>query len=67
MTLSFNVAGKGTYKVSVLDSEMKSIFTDEVANLSGNYVKQLILPKNGVYFVTVSQNGNWFVKRMVKE
>lgn len=67
MTLSFNVAGKGSTKVSVLDSDMKAIFTDEAANFSGNYVKQLTLPKNGVYYVTVSQNGNWFVKRVIKE
>lgn len=67
MTLSFNVASKGTAKVNVLDSDLKSIFTDDIVNLYGNYVKQLTLPKNGVYYVTVNQNGNWFVKRLVKE
>lgn len=67
MTLSFNVASKGNAKISILDSDMKSIFTDEATNFSGNYVKQLSLPKNGVYYVTVNQNGNWFVKRLVKE
>ncbi len=67
MTLSFNIASRGTAKVGVLDSDMKSIFTDEAANFSGNYVKQLSLPKNGVYYVSVNQNGNWFVKRLVKE
>ncbi|MES3017580.1 MAG: T9SS type A sorting domain-containing protein [Bacteroidota bacterium] len=67
MTLSFNIASKGTAKIGVLNSEMKSIFTDEASNFSGNYVKQLTLPKNGVYYVSVSQNGNWFVKRLVKE
>ncbi len=67
MTLSFNVNSKGTAKVSVLDSDLKQIFTDGAANLSGNYIKQLSLPKNGIYYVTVSQNGSWFVKRLVKE
>jgi hypothetical protein len=67
MTLSFNVASKGTAKINVLNSDMKSIFTDEAANLSGSYVKQLTLPKNGVYYISVNQNGNWFVKRLVKE
>jgi hypothetical protein len=67
MTLSFNVASKGTAKVSVLNSDMKSIFTDEAANFNSNYVKQLTLPKNGVYYVTITQNGNWYVKRLVKE
>ncbi len=67
MTLSFNVATKGSAKVSVFDSDMKSIFTDEAASLNGIYVKQLTLPKNGVYYVAISQNGSWFVKRLVKE
>ena len=67
MTLSFNLASKGAAKVSVLDSDMKSVFTDDAANFSGNYVKQLTPPKNGVYYITVSQNGNWFVKRLAKE
>lgn len=67
MTLSFNLANRGNATISVLDSEMKPVFTDEASNFSGNYVKQLTLPKNGVYYVAVSQNGNWFVKRMVKE
>jgi hypothetical protein len=67
MTLSFNVANKGNAKVSVLDSDLKSVFTDEGANFSGNYVKQFSLPKNGVYYVTVSQSGNWFVKKFIKE
>ncbi len=67
MTLSFNVASKGAAKVSVLDSDMKSVFTDEAVNINGNYVKQFTLPKNGIYYVTINQNGNWFVKRLVKE
>ena len=67
MTLSFNLASRGSAKISVLDSEMKSVFTDEASNFSGNYIKQLSLPKNGVYYVSVSQNGNWFVKRLAKE
>lgn len=67
MTLSFNLASKGSAKINVLDSDMKSVFTDEATNFTGNYVKQLTLPKNGVYYVSVSQNGNWFVKRLVKE
>lgn len=67
MTLSFNLASKGTAKINILDSEMNSIYKDEAANFSGNYIKQFTLPKNGLYYVTVNQNGNWFVKRIVKE
>ncbi|MGB4399077.1 MAG: hypothetical protein WBJ10_06885 [Daejeonella sp.] len=67
MTLSFNLASKGSTIINVLDSEMNFIFKDETANFSGNYVRQFTLPKNGLYYVTVNQNGNWFVKRIVKE
>lgn len=67
MTLSFNINSKGGAKVSILDSDLKQIFSDESANLNGSYVKQFALPKNGLYYVTISQNGGWFVKRLVKE
>ncbi len=67
MTLSFNLATKGNTKVAVLDSDFKQVFSDEASNFSGNYVKQVSLPKNGVYYITVSQNGSWFVRRLVKE
>lgn len=67
MTLSFNIASKGNTKVAILDSDFKPLFNDEVSNFSGNYVKQISLPKNGVYYITVSQNGNWLVRRLVKE
>ncbi|WP_411272744.1 T9SS type A sorting domain-containing protein [Daejeonella sp.] len=67
ITLSFSLASKDSAKIKIYDSDMKSIFTDELSGFSGNYVKQLTLPKNGVYYVAVSQNGNWYVKRLVKE
>lgn len=67
MTLSFNVAGKGTTEVKLLDSDKQEVFSDKPANFSGHYVKQISLPKNGVYYVSISQNGKWFVKKLVKE
>lgn len=67
MTLSFNLASKGNTKVAILNSDLKQIYGDEGANFSGNYVKQVSLPKNGVYYITVSQNGNWFVRKLIKE
>lgn len=67
MTLSFNLASKGAAKINVFDSDMKSIFSEDASNISGQYVKQLILPKNGIYYISISQNGSWFVKRLIKE
>lgn len=67
MTLSFNLDSKGSTKVNILDSSMKSLFTDQPANLSGNYVKQISIPQNGVYYISISQNGTWFVKKLIKE
>lgn len=67
MTLSFNADSRGAIRVQVLDSDMKPVFTDDVSNLNGTYVKQLLLPRNGIYYVTISRNGSWFVKKMVKE
>lgn len=67
ISLSFNLSGKGNTKVTVLDSDLKQIFKDETAGFSGNYIKQISLPKNGVYYIAVSQNGNWFIRKLVKE
>lgn len=67
MTLSFNLTEKGTTEVKILDSDTNTLFADKPANFSGNYIKQLSLPKNGIYYIAVSQNGKWFVKKFVKE
>lgn len=67
MTLSFNLSGKGSTKVKILDSDKKTVYSDEPTNFSGNYLKQISLPKNGIYYLTVNQNGKWFAKKIVKE
>lgn len=65
--LSFNVANRGNTKVKILDSDLKQVFSDETANFSGSYMKQISLPKNGVYYISISQNSNWFVKKLIKD
>jgi hypothetical protein len=67
MTLSFNIAAKGTTEIKVLDSDKKVVFTDKPSNFSGNYIRQINLPKNGVYYISVAQNGKWFVRKVVKD
>lgn len=66
MTLSFNTLSKGLTNVAILNGDMKQIFSDNVAGFSGNYIKQLPLPQNGIYYITVNQGGNWFIKRIIK-
>ncbi len=67
ITLSFNLDEHGTTDIKILDSDLKPVFTDKQINLGSNYTKQILLPKNGVYYITVSQNGNWFIRRLIKE
>ena len=65
--LSFNMDSRGTTKVRILDSDMKQVFSEEAANFTGTYMKQISLPKNGVYYITVNQNANWFIRKLIKD
>lgn len=67
MGLSFNLETKGTIKIKLLNSDLKQIFTDEVSNLNGNYMKQVALTENGVYYISINQNGNWYIRKLIKE
>lgn len=64
--VSFSIPTKGALNVVVTDSDNKTIFTDKVNGFSGTYLKSLNLSKNGVYHIALSQNGKWFVKKIVK-
>lgn len=64
--LSFNLERRGAIKVKILNSDMKVMFNDEVTSFQGNYMKQISLPQNGVYYIAVNQNAQWFVKKLVK-
>lgn len=65
--LSFNLTSRGTMKIKILDSDLKVVFSDEAANFSGNYVKQIPLLKNGLYYLSVNQNSKWFIRELIKE
>jgi hypothetical protein len=64
--LSFNMESRGPVKVKVLDSQLNQVYADETANFSGNYMKQISLPKNGIYYISIQQNASWFVKKLIK-
>lgn len=64
--LSFNLEGRGTVKIKIMNSDMKLMFNDEVTSFQGNYMKQLSLSQNGVYYVAINQNTKWFVKKLIK-
>ncbi len=65
--ISFNLDSKGPIRVRILNSDMKQIFTDEVANFNGSYMKQISLPENGIYYISINQNKVSYVKQLVKE
>jgi hypothetical protein len=65
--ISFNLESKGTVQIKILNTDLKPVFTDEVSNLNGSYMKQISLVENGVYYVTVDQNKVWYIKKLIKE
>lgn len=65
--ISFNLESKGTIKVKILNTDLKPLYTDEVYNFNGSYMKQIPLAENGVYYITIEQNKVWFIKRLLKE
>lgn len=67
MSLSFNIASKGSTEIKIYNSDYQTVFTDKAPGFSGNYTKQLSLPKNGVYFIEISQGSARFIRRIVKE
>lgn len=64
--LSFNMESRGLVKVKILDTELNQVYADEAANFSGNYIKQISLPKNGIYYISIQQNSGWYVRKLIK-
>ena len=65
--ISFNLESKGSIKLKILNTDLKPVFTDEITNFNGSYMKQISIPENGVYYISINQNNVWFVKQLVKE
>ncbi|NEU08870.1 T9SS type A sorting domain-containing protein [Flavihumibacter sp. R14] len=67
LNLSFNLSEKGSADIKIFDSSLKEIFTDKPTAINNIYFKQVSLPRNGVYYVRISQGNKSYVRRIVKE
>lgn len=67
LNLAFSLKTKGAVEVKLLDRDFNPVFTDKQNAFSETYYKAIDIPKNGIYYLAVVQNGNWFVKKMIKE
>jgi hypothetical protein len=63
-TLKFKLAGAAA-DVRLTDSNGKVIASGKTVN--GVFEQSVELPRNGAYYLSVSQSGKWAVKRLVKE
>ena len=66
LSLSFGLGSKGKTEIKITDTDMKPVFTDMKADFSGTYFKQISLPKNGIYFISISQGGKTFSRKLIK-
>jgi len=69
LNLRFYVPNKGDIRIAITDTKGKQVATKEVKDFSGDFVGQVELGKNpkGTYFITVTQNEDGAVKRIVIE
>lgn len=69
LNIRFTAPAKGNVTISVTNPDGKEIARKEVKDFSGEYVGQIELGKKaqGVYFVTVTQNADGAVRRVVVE
>ena len=69
LNVRFYAPAKGDVTISVTDTKGKQIAKKEVKDFTGDYVDQLDLGKNvkGTYFISVVQNEDGSVKRIVVE
>ena len=67
LNFSFSLPEKGSAVIRILDSSMKEVFSDKPAAINNIYFKQISLPQNGVYYISISQGNKAFVRKMVKQ
>lgn len=64
--ISFNTSSNTQLKLKILNSDFKPVFSEDASTVSGNYTKQISLPKNGIYYIAIKQNNNWFLRKLIK-
>jgi hypothetical protein len=69
LNIRFYAPNKGDITITVTDTKGKQVAKKEIKDFSGDYVGQLELGKNakGTYFISVVQNEDGTVKRIVVE
>lgn len=67
LTVSFSLPVKESVDIKILDSEMKTVFADKSENFNGNYLKQISLPMNGIYYLSIKQGIKIYNKKLTKE
>lgn len=69
LNIRFYAPNKGDITITVTDTKGKQVSKKEIKDFSGDYVGQLELGKNakGTYFISVVQNEDGTVKRIVVE
>jgi hypothetical protein len=69
LNIRFYAPNKGDVTITVTDTKGKQVSKKEIKDFSGDYVGQLELGKNakGTYFISVVQNEDGTVKRIVVE
>jgi hypothetical protein len=65
--LTFTLPDKGSANIKVLDSNMNSVYSDNISRFQGTYIKAVSLPANGKYLLVIRQNNKSFVKRLLKQ
>lgn len=69
LNVRFYAPNKGDVTITVTDTKGKQVSKKEIKDFSGDYIGQLDLHKNskGIYFISVIQNEDGAVKRIVVE
>lgn len=65
VAIMFTLPAKGTATVKLLDNELKPVFSESLTQSS--FSKQVMMARNGVYYLVVSQGNKHAVKRIVKQ
>jgi hypothetical protein len=66
IAMSFTLPAKGAVHVKILSNDYNVIYNDVVQGFTGTYMKSVALPKNGIYYLVITQDNRSFVKRMLK-